>query len=132
MTADIDIAAIRQRLDRLRIATDIGVDHVGLVGLVWHLCDALEHVQGSDLAMLELLAEARRERDSSRSEVDRLRAALIASGRNTGALLVDNVSTDFLMHVPEEVRLVIERLRAQNEELRASLVIAIRTVRVSE
>lgn len=73
-----------------------------------------------------------KDREYLLAEVGRLRAALIVSGRNAGASLADNVSTDFLMRVPEEVRLVIERLRAQNEELRVSLVIAIRTIMVSE
>jgi hypothetical protein len=42
-------------------------------------------------------------------EIDRLRKALIAAGRHVGAGLADDVSTDFLMLVPEEVRLVMER-----------------------
>ncbi|TPJ86913.1 MULTISPECIES: hypothetical protein [unclassified Mesorhizobium] len=49
---------------------------------------------------------------SSHEEIAHLRKALIACGRNVGAGLSDEVSTDFLMLVPEEVRLVVERLRA--------------------
>lgn len=47
---------------------------------------------------------------SLREEVQRLRGALIAAGRNVGAGLADDVSTGFLMGVPEEARLVVERL----------------------
>jgi hypothetical protein len=39
------------------------------------------------------------------ADMARLRAALIEAGRNAGCLLSDDVSTDFLMHVPEEIRL---------------------------
>lgn len=57
-------------------------------------------------------------RDSElRAEVDSLRKALIACGRNVGGLLADEVSTDFLLLVPEEVRLVVERLRAAARQL---------------
>jgi len=38
-----------------------------------------------------------------RAEIDRLRAALIKAGRAAGAQMTDEVSTDFLMHVPDEV-----------------------------
>lgn len=36
--------------------------------------------------------------------VTRLRAALVETGREAGALLADDVSSDFLMYVPGEVR----------------------------
>jgi hypothetical protein len=39
-----------------------------------------------------------------------LRGALIQAGRNAGAILSDSVSTEFLMRVPEEVKLNAERL----------------------
>lgn len=42
-----------------------------------------------------------------------LRKALIACGRLAGAALSDDVSTDFLLHVPEEVRLKIDRLQSE-------------------
>lgn len=43
-----------------------------------------------------------------------LRQALIACGRHVGAFLVDDVSTDFLMNVPEEVRLKLSALSQSN------------------
>jgi len=51
-----------------------------------------------------------------RAEVERLRKALIESGRNGGALLADDVSTDFLMHVPEQIRLRIAALSEGRKE----------------
>jgi len=47
-----------------------------------------------------------------RGREEELRKALIACGRNVGAWLADEVSSEFLMLVPEEVRLVVERLKA--------------------
>lgn len=47
-----------------------------------------------------------------RSENAKLRAALIQTGNNIGAALSDQVTADFLMLVPEEARLKIERLNA--------------------
>lgn len=44
-------------------------------------------------------------------EAQRLRTALIEAGRAAGAHLADNVSNDFLMRIPEEVRLKMESLR---------------------
>ncbi len=56
------------------------------------------------------VTDALRQRESQLAEViaerDRLRSALIQAGRNAGAFLEDTVSTEFLMGVPEEVRLV--------------------------
>jgi hypothetical protein len=52
-------------------------------------------------------------------ERDKLRAALIEVGRNAGASLADTVSTEFLTGVPEEVKLVIDRLRQELEHLQA-------------
>jgi hypothetical protein len=49
------------------------------------------------------------------AEVGCLRSALIQAGRNAGAVLADTVSSDFLMEVPEEVRLKIARLRQDRE-----------------
>jgi len=40
----------------------------------------------------------------------RLRQALIECGRAAGAFLSDDVSTDFLLQVPDEVRLKFEEL----------------------
>lgn len=56
-----------------------------------------------------------------RPQVERLRGALIAAGNNAGAVLGDQVTTDFLMHVPEEIRLKVSRLTAENERLRTAV-----------
>jgi len=44
--------------------------------------------------------------------IAKLRGALIAAGRHAGAGLADEVSNEFLMLVPEEIRLVIAGLRS--------------------
>lgn len=44
-------------------------------------------------------------------EVGRLREALIQTGINIGCILGPGVSTDFLMNVPEEARLVMQKMR---------------------
>lgn len=41
--------------------------------------------------------------NSQKHEIARLRAALINAGRAAGAQMTDDVSTDFLMHVPDEI-----------------------------
>jgi len=51
------------------------------------------------------------------AERDRLREALIDVGRTVGCGLADEVSTDFLMFVPDEVRAENERLTAELELL---------------
>lgn len=48
---------------------------------------------------------------ASEAEVDRLRTALVRTGRAVGAFLSDSVSTDFLMHVPDEAEAKIKTLR---------------------
>jgi hypothetical protein len=53
-----------------------------------------------------------------RAENARLRAALIQTGNNIGAALSDQVTTDFLMHVPEEARMKIERLTSERDAAR--------------
>lgn len=62
---------------------------------------------------------------AAEANVGRLRAALIEVGRETGAGLADFVSTDFLMGVPNEVKLVLASLRAAgtfNEGIEAGVV----------
>lgn len=44
-------------------------------------------------------------------EIERLRVALIETGRELGCLLADDVSTDFLTYVPGEARAKMEALR---------------------
>ena len=44
-------------------------------------------------------------------EIDRLRKALIETGIAIGCILGPGVSTDFLMNVPNEARLVMKKLR---------------------
>lgn len=52
---------------------------------------------------------------SALADISRLRKALIETGRAVGAGLADDVSTDFLMLIPEEVRLKVAALRASAE-----------------
>jgi hypothetical protein len=54
--------------------------------------------------------------EAIRAENERLRKALIDTGRNLGAGLSDEVSNDFLMLLPEEARLV----KAKADALRSS------------
>jgi hypothetical protein len=42
---------------------------------------------------------------------ERLRAAMIRSGRAVGCLLADNVSTEFLLLVPAEIEARLAKLR---------------------
>ncbi len=51
--------------------------------------------------------------EALRAERDVLRTALIACGRAAGGAMSDDVSSEFLAHVPEEVRLAMARLRPQ-------------------
>ncbi len=46
---------------------------------------------------------------------DRLRAALIVCGRTAGGSMADSVSSEFLLHVPAEVKGCIDKLRAEVE-----------------
>jgi hypothetical protein len=78
-------------------------------------------------AALEAAAQVRSAQDHSGEanemigEVERLRGALITTGRNVGAVLDGGVSTDFLMHVPEEVRLKVERLKEGDRNVNIAL-----------
>lgn len=56
------------------------------------------------------IAGLRMEVEALRDERDRLREALIASGRAAGAFLTDQVSTDFLMLIPAEIEAKISIL----------------------
>ncbi|KQM58805.1 MULTISPECIES: hypothetical protein [unclassified Sphingomonas] len=53
--------------------------------------------------------------------VGRHRAALIEAGREAGAFLADDVSDDFLLYVPGEVKGRIAKLTACIEALEAAL-----------
>ena len=59
------------------------------------------------------LENVTKERDAARTDVERLRRALIAAGTAAGAGLSEAVSTDFLMGVPQEVTMVVGQLRAE-------------------
>lgn len=79
-----------------------------------------EVIAGFRLGEARLLDEVRKEAEQLRdwlakekARADALRKALIQCGRNVGGGIDDAVSDDFLMHVPEEARLVVERLRAE-------------------
>jgi hypothetical protein len=50
------------------------------------------------------------------AEIERLRGYLIQAGREAGALLADDVSTEFLRHVPDEIKLKLASLRASAGE----------------
>lgn len=50
-------------------------------------------------------------------ELERLRAALLQIGRDADCVLRDDVSTDFLLHLPEEMRLQRQKLRTEVERL---------------
>lgn len=52
------------------------------------------------------------ERNRWMTECDWLRGSLIIVGRKCGCLLEDSVSTDFLMYVPDEVAVYVDRLKA--------------------
>ena len=52
-------------------------------------------------------------------EVERLRAALVEAGNAGGGAVSDGVSTDFLMHVPKQVRLFVAGLKARAEAAEA-------------
>jgi hypothetical protein len=49
-------------------------------------------------------------------ERDALRKALIETGRNVGAYLADNVSTEFLMHVPEEAKAALKKAEGVSKD----------------
>jgi hypothetical protein len=57
-----------------------------------------------------LLAKANR---ALGEQVEQLRAALIAAGRAAGALIANDASHAFLLHVPAEVEAAIVRLRRE-------------------
>ncbi|MCX5516174.1 hypothetical protein C3941_19480 [Kaistia algarum] len=84
---------------------------------------AYDRVQGGYVAVIALIQKmhepiAKPDIDwearaiAAEAELSRLRAALIEAGREAGAGLSDSVSTDFLMGVPNEIKLVLSRLRA--------------------
>lgn len=78
-----------------------------------HAKSGLEYTQGDAeldleaIAALESMASA-----LSPSHVEKLRRALIECGRAAGALLSDQVSNEFLLLVPEEVRARLAKLSA--------------------
>jgi hypothetical protein len=80
--------------------------------------------------VLEALARRLTEVEAER---DRLRLALIAAGTEAGAFLSTEVSTEFLLKVPGEIRLVMARLASERdaERQRADALLAER-VRVLE
>lgn len=79
----------------------------------WHKAAELGFVAASVRRIREFLATI----DARDREIEALRKALIDVGRTVGALLDDKVSTDFLMHVPAEVRADRDRLAAEVEAL---------------
>lgn len=69
----------------------------------------------------DLLIEAATTLETLTQEVERLRGALIEAGREAGAFLADNVTNDFLMYVPGEVKGVLAKKNAENARLREAL-----------
>lgn len=69
--------------------------------------DLLEHHHATAGWLMQELADALA---AQAAEIERLRKALIDTGNNLGATLGPRVTTEFLMGVPEEARLVLERL----------------------
>ncbi len=49
--------------------------------------------------------------ENAADEIGQLRSALIRSGRAVGAFLSDDVSTEFLVMIPQEIELVMARLK---------------------
>lgn len=84
------------------------------------MSDLIERLWDSDAAKA-LTNEAAREIEAQQAEIARLRAALISSGHAAGAGLTDDVTTDFPMGVPDEVRLKIEEMSAQPSEQEGEL-----------
>lgn len=74
----------------------------------------LPALQGDKILIRGIIAAylAATARNGEAETIAKLRGALIAAGRHAGAGLSDEVSNEFLMLVPEEIRLVIARLRA--------------------
>jgi chromosome segregation ATPase len=73
------------------------------------------------LIAFRVMEDAYRERAvKAEAERDRLREALIATGRHLGAGLSEEVSSDFLTLIPEEARL----LKAEIDRLREALAAA--------
>ena len=63
----------------------------------------------------ELLGNALNDNEAAEAEGARLRAALIEAGRHVGAGLAEDVTTDLLMEVPKEVKLVVDRLKQERD-----------------
>ena len=58
----------------------------------------------------------RNELEIAHLRISRLREYLLAAGRNAGCLLADDVSDEFLRHVPGEVKVAIEKAKESTQE----------------
>lgn len=64
---------------------------------------ALDTYELGDVKTADKITEAATQLEAMQAEIDRLRGAMIRSGRAAGCFLADNVTTDFLMLVPDEI-----------------------------
>jgi hypothetical protein len=62
--------------------------------------------------LTELIEKAKLKCGEQFMAISDLRGYLIQAGREAGALLADEVSTEFLRHVPDEIKLKLASLRA--------------------
>ena len=67
------------------------------------------YTEGSKLGTVMRIAMAATEVQSR--EIAALREALIETGRHAGAVLSDDVSTEFLLLIPNEVKLKLQALK---------------------
>lgn len=91
-------------------------DHAEMRRLA-NMTAAIPGLYGFPATILALLDEI----EALRKERDELRKYLIAAGNATGAMLSDDVSTDFLSTVADNARAYIARIKAERDELRAKL-----------
>lgn len=75
--------------------------------------DSLTRTVAAAIERASKAEAANREKDA---EIADLRKSLIQAGREAGAFLTDEVSTEFLRHVPEGIRLKFASLRASSGE----------------
>lgn len=107
---DKRIAALQQECDQLRARFALLTDPAAVHANILRGALPLTKAQAIHIAGLPANVE---------QELERLRAALLQIGRDADCVLRDEVSTDFLMHLPEEMRLQRHKLRAEVERLSA-------------
>jgi hypothetical protein len=74
------------------------------------------------LTLQDYLGDVRAERDRLAGEVEALRGSLLLVGRRLpGVLLADDVSSEFLAHVPDELYAALTTERARRERAEGAL-----------